>query len=99
MSNKTCRYIHVSRDSPASEYLDDGKTICTYRLLNKGQQVYTEDEGHALVFSEELVEVLSSPSNCNGSPPIYTRVSEFFPWINKIVGNSTFSRNCKLNKK
>lgn len=86
MSNKTCRFIHVSRDSNALAYLDDDKTICTYRLLNKGVQVCTEDVGNSLIFRNELVGVLSSPASCTGLPALYTRVSAFLPWINKVVG-------------
>lgn len=68
-------------------YLNDEKTLCTYRLLNKGVQVCTEDLGHGLLYEKKLVGVLSSPAECNGSPAIYTRVGAYISWIEKTISN------------
>lgn len=87
MPDNVCRYIHVSQDPKALEYLDDGRTLCTYLILNKGVQVCNEDHGHPLVYQNNLVGILSFASICNGSPPVYVRVSAYVPWINKIINN------------
>lgn len=85
MKNSLCKYIHFLMGTAALAELDDVKTLCTYRILNKGVQVCDEDLGHPLVYNKTLVGVLASAAGCNGSPPVYTRVSEYQAWINKII--------------
>lgn len=85
MPNQLCKYVHIINASPAVQKLDDIKTLCTYRILSKGVTVCDEDLGNPLVHNGIVVGVLASSGGCNGSPAIYTRVSEYSSWINKTL--------------
>lgn len=85
MSNQLCRYVLYSRGSTALANLDDERTLCTYRILNKGIQVCREDLGHPLVHENELVGILTTDTGCSGLPAVYVRVSAYAAWILRII--------------